>query len=379
MCTADLSQPFRFEHLSTDPSGARRGRFVTPRGAVETPAFMPVGTAGTVKAMTPEEVKGLGAQIILGNTYHLYLRPGHERMRRLGGLHKFMNWSGPILTDSGGYQVFSLGELRKITEEGVTFNSHIDGSKHFIGAEESIAIQEALGADIMMQFDECPPYPAEKEYVKNSLDLTIRWGQRSIDAKTPDTPGRALFGIVQGGMYEDLRKESAEKTIALGFDGYALGGLSVGEPKELMQEVLSYAPAFLPEDKPRYLMGVGKPADLVMAVEQGIDMFDCVLPTRNARNGQLLTRYGALNIKQARFRDEVGPVDPSCPCDCCQQYDRAYLHHLFRANEILGMRLMTLHNLTYYQTLMREMREAIEVNGFAAFKTKFLEDQQAGV
>ncbi|MEG3640507.1 tRNA guanosine(34) transglycosylase Tgt [Magnetococcus sp. PR-3] len=372
--SADLTRPFAYTLHHTDESGARRGQIQTPRGVIETPAFMPVGTQGTVKAMTPQEVEKLGAQIILGNTYHLFLRPGHERVRQLGGLHQFMNWKGPILTDSGGYQVFSLGELNKISEEGVTFRSHIDGSKQFISPEISIQIQEALGADIMMQFDECPPYPAERQYVENSLELTLRWGQRSLDAKVPGQPGRALFGIVQGGMYQDLRQISAEKTIELGFDGYALGGLSVGEPKELMQEVLSYAPAYLPQDKPRYLMGVGKPQDLVMAVEQGIDMFDCVLPTRNARNGQLLTRFGPVNIKRAEFRESLEPVDASCSCDCCQNYTRAYIHHLFRTNEILGMRLMTLHNLHYYQTLMAEMRHAIAAGQFAAFKAKFLSD-----
>ncbi|WP_143711344.1 tRNA guanosine(34) transglycosylase Tgt [Magnetococcus marinus] len=370
--SAELSTPFTFTLHNTDASGARRGVMHTPRGSIETPAFMPVGTQGSVKAMTPQEVEKLGAQIILGNTYHLFLRPGHERVQQLGGLHRFMNWRGPILTDSGGYQVFSLGELNKISEDGVTFRSHIDGSKQFISPEISIQIQQALGSDIMMQFDECPPYPAQRDYVANSLELTLRWGRRSLAAKTPNQPGRALFGIVQGGMYADLREISAQRTLEMGFDGYALGGLSVGEPKALMEEVLSYAPAFLPADKPRYLMGVGKPPDLVMAVERGIDMFDCVLPTRNARNGQLLTRYGPINIKRAEYRESLEAVDPSCGCDCCQNYSRAYIHHLFRTNEILGMRLMTLHNLHYYQTLMAEMRQAISQGDFAAFKANFL-------
>ncbi|OSM02339.1 putative queuine tRNA-ribosyltransferase [Magnetofaba australis IT-1] len=313
-----------------------------------------------MKAMTPEEVKATGAQILLGNTYHLFLRPGHERIKRLGGLHRFMNWSGPILTDSGGFQVWSLGELRKITEEGVSFRSHIDGSKRFIGPEESIAIQEALGADIMMQFDECPPYPAERDYAAKSMELSLRWGKRCLEAKTKEQPGRALFAIVQGGMYPDLKKESAERSIEMGFDGYALGGLSVGEPKEVMREVLSYAPSYLPADKPRYLMGVGKPEDLRHAVASGIDMFDCVIPTRNARNGQLFTRNGPMNIKRAEFAEDDRPVDGQCRCDACQNYSRAYLHHLFRANEILGHRLMTNHNLTYFQDVMAEMRAQIE-------------------
>ncbi|MEO5362418.1 MAG: tRNA guanosine(34) transglycosylase Tgt [Magnetococcus sp. DMHC-8] len=361
--------PF-FELLHTDPSGARRGRLHTPHGTVETPIFMPVGTAATVKTLSSADLGAIGAQIILGNTYHLFLRPGHHIIARLGGLHRFMNWPGPILTDSGGYQVFSLGATRRIREEGVTFRSHLDGSPLFLTPELAIQIQEALGADIMMQLDECPPYPATRAYLAQSLQMSLRWARRCLEARTPER-GQALFGIVQGGMEADLRRESAEGLLAMHFDGYALGGLSVGEPKERMQEVLSYAPALLPEHQPRYLMGVGKPVDLVEAVAAGLDMFDCVLPTRNARNGQLLTRHGPMNIKQARFREDARPVDALCGCETCRQYSRAYLHHLFRSKEITGLRLMTLHNLHYYLQLMAVMREAIQQNRFAAFRRAF--------
>lgn len=365
--------PF-FELLHTDPSGARRGRFHTPHGVVETPIFMPVGTAATVKTLSSADLYTVGAQIILGNTYHLFLRPGHTLIAQLGGLHRFMNWSAPILTDSGGYQVFSLGAHQpnavRIREEGVTFRSHLDGSSHFLSPEIAIQIQEALGSDIMMQLDECPPYPAERAYLAQSLQLSLRWARRSLEARRPES-GQALFGIVQGGMEADLRQESAAGLVEMGFDGYALGGLSVGEPKEQMWEVLSYAPALLPSHQPRYLMGVGKPEDLVRAVAAGMDMFDCVLPTRNARNGQLLTRHGPMNIKQARFRTEAEPIDGACRCETCQQYSRAYLHHLFRNKEILGLRLMTLHNIHYYLELMAEMRAAIQQNQFLAFQNAF--------
>ena len=367
--------PFRFELLHTDPSGARRGRLHTPRGIIETPIFMPVGTAATVKAMTPDELRRAGAQIILGNTYHLYLRPGHELIERLGGLHRFMNWSGPILTDSGGYQVFSLGALRTIREEGVAFRSHIDGSPHSLTPEKAVRIQESLGAEIMMQLDECPPYPADRDYLARSLERSLRWGARCLAARSEERREiQALFGIVQGGMDEALRRQSAEGLVAMAFDGYALGGLSVGEPKELMAEVLSYAPNLLPREKPRYLMGVGKPEDLLLAVGSGVDMFDCVIPTRNARNGQLFTRRGVFNVKQARFREDPGPADPGCACDACRHYSLAYLHHLYRNNEILGHRLMTGHNLTFYLDLMAGMRAAIEADRFARFRQDFFQD-----
>ena len=371
-----IASPF-FELLHTDPSGARRGRFHTAHGTVETPIFMPVGTSATVKTLSPADLRAVGAQIILSNTYHLFLRPGHETIARLGGLHRFMHWPNPILTDSGGYQVFSLGATRRITEEGVTFRSHLDGSTCFLSAEIVIQVQEALGSDIMMQLDECPPYPADRAYLARSLALSLRWARRSLQARRPDS-SQALFGIVQGGMEADLRQESAAGLIEMGFDGYALGGLSVGEPKEKMLELLSYAPGLLPATQPRYLMGVGKPEDLVHAVACGIDMFDCVLPTRNARNGQLLTQYGPMNIKQARFREDAEPVDAACACATCRHYSRAYLHHLFRSKEILGLRLMTEHNLFYYLKLMAEMRTAIQKDRFLAFKESFFNTRDSG-
>ncbi|MBF0164954.1 MAG: tRNA guanosine(34) transglycosylase Tgt [Magnetococcales bacterium] len=314
-----MKPTFSFELLHTDPSGARRGRVNTPRGVIETPAFMPVGTAATVKAMDPEDVKGTGAHILLANTYHLFLRPGHETVARLGGLHTFMAWDKPILTDSGGYQVFSLSSLRKITEEGVAFRSHLDGSARFLSPEIAVRVQERLDSDILMQLDECPPHPAPRDYLARSMELSLRWAARCKVARSDPEDGRALFGIMQGGMERDLRQISAHGLIEIGFDGYALGGLSVGEPKPLMAEVLSYAPELLPKEKPRYLMGVGKPEDLVMAVERGVDMFDCVLPTRNARNGQLFTRRGAFNVKTARFREDPGPADPECRCPACRR------------------------------------------------------------
>ncbi|MBF0610056.1 MAG: tRNA guanosine(34) transglycosylase Tgt [Magnetococcales bacterium] len=359
---------FSFQ-LEQQAGKARAGRMVTRRGVVETPVFMPVGTRGTVKAMTTPELRQVGTSILLGNTYHLHLRPGHELVEQLGGLHRFMNWSGPILTDSGGFQVFSLGKLRKIKEDGVTFRSHIDGAACYLSPESAVAIQESLGSDIMMQLDECPPYPAEREYVANSMQLSLRWAARCKEART--AKGGALFGIVQGGMYEDLRLASAEGLMDIGFDGYAIGGLSVGEPKVLMNQVLSYLPARLPENAPRYLMGVGTPEDLVTAVAAGVDMFDCVMPTRNARNGQLFTHTGKINIKQARYRQDDGPLDAQCGCETCAHYSRAYVHHLFRNGEILGHRLMTLHNLAYYHHLMATMRQAILEQRFEEFAREF--------
>jgi queuine tRNA-ribosyltransferase len=336
---------------------------------METPAFMPVGTMATVKTLTPEELVDGGAQMILANTYHLMLRPGHELIKGFGGLHGFMNWKGPILTDSGGYQVFSLANLRKITEEGVKFQSHIDGSAWNLTPEFSIEVQEALGADIIMAFDECPPHPATREYTKDSMELTLRWAERCKEAKKRSD--QALFGIVQGGMYKDLRQESARRTVELGFDGYAIGGLSVGESKELMAEMVEVAVPYLPEDKPRYLMGVGTPADLVEAVGRGIDMFDCVMPTRCARNGTLFTSKGKLVIKNSQHKADHAPLDDDCECYTCKNYSRAYLRHLYVAGEILGLRLNTIHNIHYYTTLMGRMRSAIEQDGFEDFKKDF--------
>lgn len=351
-------------------SGARLGKLHTPHGIIETPIFMPVGTQATVKAMTPEELKDMEAQIILSNTYHLYLRPGHELVEKAGGLHKFMNWDRPILTDSGGFQVFSLGDLRKITEEGVEFRSHLDGSKHFLSPEKAIEIENALGADIIMAFDECAPYPADRKYVKNSLERTTRWAKRCLDAhKKPDT--QALFGIVQGGMYQDLREQSAAEITALDFPGYAIGGLSVGEPKELMYEVLDYTAPLLPKDKPRYLMGVGSPDDLLEGVLRGIDMFDCVLPTRIARNGTAMTSAGKVVIKNAKYFDDFSPLDENCDCYTCKNYTKAYLRHLYKANEILSSRLMSTHNLHFLINMMKEARQAIMEDRFLDFKTEF--------
>jgi queuine tRNA-ribosyltransferase len=350
-----------FELLATDGQ-ARRGRLTFARGVVDTPAFMPVGTYGTVKGMTPEELADLGAQIVLGNTFHLMLRPGTEVVAMHGDLHGFMHWEGPILTDSGGFQVFSLGDLRKIREEGVHFRSPIDGSPVFLGPEESMAVQRALGADVVMVFDDCTPYPAEQARVRESMRLSLRWAARCREAHG-DNPA-ALFGIVQGGMYEDLRAESLEGLQAIGFDGYAVGGLSVGEPAAERMRVLDFLAGRLPADRPRYLMGVGTPQDIVAAVGRGIDLFDCVLPTRNARNGFLFTQAGVVKIRNARHRSDEGPLDPACACYTCRNYSRAYLHHLDKCNEILGARLNTLHNLHFYQTLMRELREALSSGGF---------------
>lgn len=349
---------------------ARRGRVNTPHGPIETPVFMPVGTAGTVKAMKPEEVRDMGAQIILGNTYHLYLRPGHEVVKAAGGLHKFMNWERAILTDSGGFQVFSLGAMRKISEEGVEFRSHIDGSKHMLSPEKSMEIQNALGSDIMMAFDECAPYPADRNYVKNSLERTTRWLKRCKEYHK-NTEQQSLFGIMQGGMYKDLRKQSAEEIVELDMPGYAIGGLSVGEPKEIMYEVMDDCVDYLPADKPRYLMGVGSPDCLFEGVERGIDMFDCVLPTRIARHGMAMTSQGRVNIKNAKYERDFTPLDPNCDCYTCRNYSKAYLRHLFKSDEILSSMLMTTHNLHFLVNTMAGIRKAIEEDRFLEYKKEF--------
>lgn len=351
-------------------SGARLGRLHTPHGVIETPIFMPVGTQATVKAMTPEELKEIEAQIILSNTYHLYLRPGHQLIKKAGGLHSFMNWDKPILTDSGGFQVFSLGDLRKITEEGVEFRSHLDGSKHFISPEKAVEIQNALGSDIMMVFDECAPYPADREYVKNSLERTTRWAKRCKEAHK-NTENQALFGIIQGGMYQDLRKQSLDELLELDFPGYAVGGLSVGEPKDLMYEVLEYTTPYMPKDKPRYLMGVGSPDCLIEGTIRGIDMFDCVLPTRIGRNGTAMTSHGKIVIKNAAHTESFEALDPECGCYTCKNYSRAYLRHLFKANEILGLRLLTHHNLYFLIKLMEEVRQAIAEDRLLDYRNQF--------
>jgi len=347
---------------------ARTGMISTPRGDIETPAFMPVGTAATVKAMMPENVRATGADILLGNTYHLMLRPGAERVARLGGLHKFMNWDRPILTDSGGFQVMSLTDLRKMSEEGVTFRSHIDGSEHHLTPERSMEIQALLGSDIVMSFDECTPHPATHDVAKKSMELSMRWAQRSRDG-FGDRPGHALFGIQQGSTFEDLRAQSAEALKGIEFDGYAIGGLAVGEGQKVMFEVLDYAPEQLPQNKPRYLMGVGKPDDIVGAVQRGVDMFDCVLPSRSGRTGQAQTRIGAINLRNARHRDDPRPLDAECTCPTCQNYSRAYLHHVVKAQEMIAGMLLTWHNLHYYQELMAGLRAAIwdkQLDGFVA-------------
>lgn len=349
---------------------ARLGKITTPHGEIETPIFMPVGTRATVKAMTPEEVKDLGAQIILSNTYHLYLKPGHDLVEEAGGLHKFMNWKGPILTDSGGFQVFSLGELRKIKEEGVEFRSHIDGSKHFISPEKAIEIQNSLGSDIMMCFDECVSYPAEYEYTKQSMERTSRWAKRCKDFHK-DWDRQGMFGIVQGGMYRDLREQSARDLIEMDFSGYAVGGLSVGEPMELMNEVLDYTVPLLPEDKPRYLMGVGSPDYLFEAVIRGIDMADCVLPTRIARNGTAMTSQGKVVIRNAKYSRDFSPLDPECDCYACKNYTKAYIRHLFNVDEILALRLTTIHNLRFLIKLMENIRSAIKEDRLMEYREEF--------
>ncbi len=355
-------------------TAARLGSLTTPHGRIDTPIFMPVGTQATVKAMTPEELREIGAQIILANTYHLYIRPGHELVARMGGLHRFMHWSGPILTDSGGFQVFSLGELRKISEEGVKFQSHLDGSYHFITPESAVAIQEALGGDIIMCFDECPPYPADYSYVRKSMELTTRWARRCKEAKRRGD--QALFGIVQGGMHRDLRERSIADLCEIGFDGYALGGLSVGEEKPLMYEIMAACGPCLPTGQPRYVMGIGAPEDLIEGINAGFDMFDCVMPTRNARNGMLFTSFGRLNIKGAVYAEDRQPIDPECGCYVCKHYSRAYLRHLFRAGEILAARLNTYHNLFYYLSLMAGARAAIGSGTFARFRREFYAKRQ---
>lgn len=363
--------------LSATDGAARTGVIHTPRGEIRTPAFMPVGTAATVKAMLPESVRATGADILLGNTYHLMLRPTAERIARLGGLHKFMNWERPILTDSGGFQVMSLASLRKLTEEGVTFSSHIDGSKHHLSPERSMEIQKLLGSDIVMAFDECPALPADDAAVAKSMRLSMRWAERSRDA-FGDRPGHALFGIMQGGVTRELREESAQKLKDIGFDGYALGGLAVGEGQEAMFSVLDYAPGFLPADKPRYLMGVGKPDDIVGAVERGIDMMDCVLPSRSGRTGQAWTRRGQINIKNARHMDDPRPLDEACNCPACRNYSRAYLHHVFKAQEMISGMLLTWHNLHYYQDLMAGLRAAIAAGRLSDFVAAFHAERAAG-
>jgi queuine tRNA-ribosyltransferase len=364
--------PFTLLGRSTECK-ARRGELATLHGTVQTPVFMPVGTQATVKAVTPENLVELGAQIILGNTYHLYIRPGHELIRSFGGLHRFMHWDGPILTDSGGFQIFSLRELAKITEEGAAFRSHLDGTKLFLSPEDAVHVQEALGSDIMMALDTCIPYPADREQAIKGTALTRRWAKRCRDAQ--NGTGQHLFGIVQGGMFPDLRLEAIEQLVDIGFDGYALGGLSVGEPKELMYELMEATADHLPADHARYLMGVGTPEDLVEGVYHGIDMFDCVMPTRNARNGMLFTSEGRLVIKNACFQQDQRPLDETCGCYTCRHYSRAYLRHLFQSREILAYQLNSIHNLHYYCTLMAGMREAIREDRFLAFRRSFYQQR----
>ncbi|CTQ33083.1 tRNA guanosine(34) transglycosylase Tgt [Jannaschia rubra] len=364
-----MTQHFSFDLGVTD-GGARTGLIRTPRGDIRTPAFMPVGTAATVKAMLPGSVRATGANVLLGNTYHLMLRPTAERIDRLGGLHRFMNWDRPILTDSGGFQVMSLGELRKVDSDGVTFKSHIDGSKHRLTPERSIEIQRLLGSDIVMCFDECPALPADRDRIATSMRLSMDWAERSR-AAFGDRPGHALFGIQQGGLDLDLRAESAERLRAIGFDGYAIGGLAVGEGQAAMFDCLDVAPGQLPQDRPRYLMGVGKPDDIVGAVARGVDMMDCVLPSRSGRTGQAWTRRGQVNLRNARHADDPRPLDETCTCPACTGFSRAYLHHVVRAQEIIGSMLLTWHNLQYYQDLMAGMREAIGAGRFATWQKSF--------
>ncbi|MCG7492004.1 tRNA guanosine(34) transglycosylase Tgt [Thalassobius sp. Cn5-15] len=371
-----MEKTFSFEKLGQDGK-ARTGVIHTTRGDIRTPAFMPVGTAATVKAMMPESVAATGADILLGNTYHLMLRPTAERIDRLGGLHKFMNWDKPILTDSGGFQVMSLSDLRKLTEKGVTFKSHIDGSRHELTPERSMEIQRLLGSDIVMCFDECPALPADRDAIAKSMRLSMRWADRSREA-FGDRPGHALFGIQQGGLEQDFRQESAEALRNIGFDGYAVGGLAVGEGQEAMFGCLDFAPDMLPEDKPRYLMGVGKPDDIVGAVARGIDMMDCVLPSRSGRTGQAFTRHGVVNIKNVRHKDDPRPLDENCTCPACSNYSRAYLHHVYRSQEMISGMLLTWHNLHYFQELMQGMRDAIAAGRFEAFQKTFHETRANG-
>ncbi|MDR6291328.1 queuine tRNA-ribosyltransferase [Inquilinus ginsengisoli] len=367
---------FRFELLGHD-GAARLGRVHTAHGVVDTPTFMPVGTAATVKAMKPEDVAATGAQIVLGNTYHLMLRPGAERVGRLGGLHRFMNWPGPILTDSGGFQVMSLSKLRRMDKDGVTFRSHLDGSEHRLTPERSTEIQHLLDATITMAFDECTPFPSEPEVAASSMRLSMAWAKRSRDAFVA-RQGYGQFGIVQGSVYPDLRAESAAALAAIGFEGYAIGGLAVGEGQERMFAALDVTTQVLPEDRPRYLMGVGKPSDLVGSVRRGVDMFDCVLPTRSGRTGQAFTRRGTVNMRNARHQDDGRPLDEACRCPACRQYSRAYLHHLMRSEEVLGLMLLTTHNLTYYQDLMAGLRGAIAAGTLDAFTAAFEAEQAQG-
>ena len=371
-----MTKKFSYSLIAADGK-ARCGKISTPRGEIRTPAFMPVGTAATVKAMLPESVRSTGADILLGNTYHLMLRPTAERISELGGLHKFMNWERPILTDSGGFQVMSLAELRKLNEEGVTFKSHIDGSRHVLSPERSMEIQKLLGSDIVMCFDECPALPAPYERISESMQLSMRWAKRSRDA-FGDRPGYGLFGIQQGGLEHDLRAKSAEILQSIEFDGYAIGGLAVGEGQEAMFQVLDFAPDMLPADKPRYLMGVGKPSDIVGAVKRGVDMMDCVLPSRSGRTGQAFTHRGVINIKNARHQNDPRPLDPLCQCPACQNYSRAYLHHVFKSQEIISSMLITWHNLHYYQILMERMRKAISNKSFPEFELDFHQNLSLG-
>jgi queuine tRNA-ribosyltransferase len=365
---------FTFNLLKKDSAtDARLGKIHTNHGEINTPAFIPVGTQATIKALTPEDLKGLGAEIILCNTYHLFLRPGHKLIKRLGGLHRFMHWDYPLLTDSGGFQVYSISANQKVSEEGIAFKSHLDGSRHFLTPELCMEVQEALGADVAMCLDECVPYPSSYEYVHDSLKRTTRWAKRCQESKKREA--QTLFGIVQGGMFKDLREQSARELVNLNFDGYAIGGLSVGESTSLMREMVEHSAALLPREKPRYLMGVGTPEDIVESVKRGIDMFDCVLPTRNARNGMLFTSFGKIVIKNARHRREDIPIDPHCTCYTCTHYSRAYLHHLFSAKEILSSRLNTIHNLFYYLSLIKELRMAILEGRFDHFYQNFYESR----
>jgi len=365
----DGLRPVFFEVVATD-GAARCGRLTTSHGVVETPVFMPVGTRGAVKSLAPDDLRAAGAQLVLANTYHLFLRPGHELILALGGLHQFMGWDGPLLTDSGGFQVWSLAKLRRITEEGVAFRSPIDGASHFFSPELAIEIQRALGADVIHPLDECLAYPATHEATERSLELTLRWAARS-KAVHVTAPAQALFGIVQGGTHEDLRRRAVSATVALGFDGYAIGGMAVGEPKPSMYDLTELVAGLLPAGAPRYLMGVGKPEDLVEAVARGVDMFDCVLPTRNARNGQCFTADGPLTLKQARYAKDASPLDPECACYACRTFSRAYLRHLFMADELVAYRLLSLHNVHFFLWLMREMRAAIVARAFEPFKARF--------
>jgi len=368
---------FSFELIGRNSnSNARAGRITTPHGTIDTPVFMPVGTQATVKTLSPEDLKAAGAEIILGNTYHLFLRPGHELIQRMGGLHGFMSWPSPILTDSGGYQVFSLSDLKKIQEEGVTFQSHIDGARHLFTPESVMEIETALGSDIIMPLDECTPYPCEYEYAKESYAMTLRWAERSKKSfdefESVRRAPQALFGIVQGSTYEDLRLDCARKLVDMGFDGYAIGGLSIGEPKSTMGDLIDLTVACLPVDQPRYLMGAGTPEDLVDAVGRGLDMFDCVIPTREGRNGALYTKEGRININNARFREDEGPLEEDCNCYACRTFSRAYLRHLYHAGEILGPRMGTLHNVHFFVGLARRMRQAILDDTFLDWRTDFL-------